>query len=72
MAIGYTVDQFIRRLHELRDISMHKGDTIVCVHDTANNEYDIAIAELVPCVKVYEISWITNDDKNDDQIIVVS
>jgi hypothetical protein len=70
MKHGYTIDEFIIRLQELREVSMHKGETFVVVRE-APNVHTFATAELVPCVMVDNETYLAKDDKNDTQVLLV-
>jgi hypothetical protein len=68
----YTIDEFILRLQELREIAPLCGRTPVVIARHDGTGFEIAAAELEPVTEILEgEDWQARDSGNDMQVLKV-
>jgi hypothetical protein len=68
----YTIDEFILRLQDLREIAPLGGRTPVVIERDDGTGFEVAAAELQPVIEILENwDWQTRDSGNDMQVLKV-
>jgi hypothetical protein len=68
----YTIDEFILRLQDLREVAPLGGRTPVVIKRNDGTGFEIAAAEPHPVTEILEgEDWQTRDNGNDMQVVKV-